>query len=824
MLAPPGPCSLAIMDHLPYPNNDKFPPLEIPYVCGDILTNDQDQTEYINNIPSFADFSENPTDAVKYWQECDPERVAGEAQAPIYFGLLNDLLGVLFVLDDFVCISKRSSEPVITLVKLEEKFRFISQTIPLESFKGLTSRATYYAGMIRRKSPLAEKVSLSIDILAWSVVAMRDPQFALNTQIGGCVKDGILETRMLAAGWCPYWTKAFCGTYPAALTHYLTGLPTKFHSGHGACSESDCQGHSVDMEKGKYIPQHTNSDCGCAFKGPNTKDIETIIRAGGVPLIKLSETRQGDIEVGVVELGYGKPFIAISHVWSGGLGNPMENMVPSCQLKFIYKSAKKCVKKDYGKGIFRKSHEANVTWQQTKYYKTLAWLLGEASSPSVDQPPLEWYLELVDSWALSGANEDSNDVYIWFDTLCIPVAKNTGTNATPDKEMESFELKMKAINKMAFVYASAMHVLVIEQTTRCMVYRQAGDLELAALLLTSPWMSRCWTFQEACLARQFSFVLGDELIDPRKWISNIPTDRCSSILERILKYQCLGYLNSMPDVMNENIEARKEEHQSNLIAVWNALSSRSTTKREDLHGLLAIMVNLSAFEILQMGKAQRMLGIIRAQKKVPLSMLFLPYSQRTPLIQGCEWLPSYPSGALSERFGYMTWSTKEEGLQFVPSDTASILILVELGKHFERKLFLITVPGPDAVVVQVKLFLPNERHLSNCQTDTFGILLYGYHALTPTWDFQGVGACFLLNSAKSLEQQHIRMKFICPVEYVFWEANSKGSSPVQKSVPKFSDARGALVEQVEPGILCLLQCGQSYPSPHGVLTDLPQIT
>lgn len=792
------------MDHLPFPSNANVPPLEIPFICEDILTYDQNQIGHFNDIPTLADFSQDSTAAVKYWQECNPQRVAGEAQARIYFGLLIGVLGCRFVLDDFICISNVSNEPIITLAKLQDRLQSVRQTLPIKALKVLAATATSQARMIRGKSPLAEKVALSIDILAWSMEVIRDPQCAPESRIGGYVKDGILEKRMLAAGWCRYWTKVFHATYPAALTYYLASVSVDFHSGHKTCSELDCKGNNVNMERGRYISQHTTLDCRCAFKGPNSKYIEQIIQGGGVPLIKLSKTTQGDVNVSVVELGYGKPFIAISHVWSGGLGNPKENTVPSCQLKFIYNAARRCQNKEYGKGMFQRSHDANTNWTKSKLYQVLNWLLGDSQISNLDQGPLEWYLRLVDSLALSGANEDSNDLYIWFDTLCIPVARDTGKVKAPDEEKAEHELKMKAINKMAFVYASAMHVLVIDHTARDILYRQAGDLELAAILLTSPWMSRCWTFQEASLARQFSFILADEIINPRKWFSDIPADRCSSMFERILKYQCLTYVNSMPDIMNQSIE-RKEQQRSPLVAVWNALSSRNTSQREDLHGLLGIMLNLSAFEILQMDKGQRMLGILRAQEKVPLSMIFLPYPDDAPLIKGCEWLPSYPSRAISEQFGYMTWNTESEGLDFVPSDTASVLFLIELNDGLDKNEFLVTVTHSDSVVIQVKLLLPEKRDLSNYKSATLSIFLHGYHGLTPANNSQGVGACFVLNSGEALKRQQLRLTFICPLEYIFWNGSSKSGPAIDESELELSFS----AKQAESGAKCFLNCGQS---------------
>ena|SRR6266498_4088820 len=127
--------------------------------------------------------------------------------------------------------------------------------------------------------------------------------------------------------------------------------------------------------------------------------------------------------------------------------------------------------------------------------------------------------------ALSGAQEDTSSLYIWIDTLCIPPTENYD------------ESKTKAINRMAFVYAAAMHVLVLDQTVLGSSFQDTSDMAIAVAFLTCPWMSRRWTFQEACLATQFSFLLKDTIINPRRWVSehSYPLDRSRSAFERGLR-------------------------------------------------------------------------------------------------------------------------------------------------------------------------------------------------------------------------------------------------------------------------------------------------
>jgi hypothetical protein len=213
------------MDHLPYPENANIPPLEIPYICEEILDDDRATSNLFDDSPSFAEFSKDQVCAIRYWQECDPDHAAREAQSIVYFGFLSDILGPSFNRNDFIKRSDHSGEQVVTLPKpYLEKLRGISNGTTIEKVIDLSFTAIFHAGHIREKSPLAKRISVSIEILAWSAVTIVDPRRGLNTQGGFYSKDGPLEERMLAAGWCRYWTKIFCETYSAVLIHYLTGM------------------------------------------------------------------------------------------------------------------------------------------------------------------------------------------------------------------------------------------------------------------------------------------------------------------------------------------------------------------------------------------------------------------------------------------------------------------------------------------------------------------------------------------------------------------------------------------------------------------------
>jgi hypothetical protein len=229
---------------------------------------------------------------------------------------------------------------------------------------------------------------------------------------------------------------------------------------------------------------------------------------------------------------------------------------------------------------------------------------------------------------------------------------------------------------MAYIYTVAQHVLVLDRTLEIVSYSDTTDTALAAYLATCPWIGRCWTFQEACLAREFSFLLKDRVINPRRWgynsALNYPLDRPETYLDRLFKRDFLGSIESMPNIISDSLRGREQNDEFVFEEIWAQLAKRSTMKREDLHGIMAVTKGLRAWEIFRKisnnqdheprRTEERMLSILRAQKSLPLSMLYLPYSKDTPLCKDYAWVPHFPSGELKFFYGSMTWEPDGQAL------------------------------------------------------------------------------------------------------------------------------------------------------------------
>jgi hypothetical protein len=221
------------------------------------------------------------------------------------------------------------------------------------------------------------------------------------------------------------------------------------------------------------------------------------------------------------------------------------------------------------------------------------------------------------------------------------------------------------------------------------------------------------------------------------------------------------------------------------------------------------MLSLSALEVLQLKKDHRMLAILRSQHKLPLSMLFFPYPDSAPLIRGYEWVPSYPSGTLSEYFGTMKWSTDGANLKFVPSETRSILFKIELDGELIENSFNISLNlDTESPIIQVELLPRTYTAWSRHRNETLCLVLSGYNGVVPTWTFRGVGACFLLKSGKSFQPKRLHLAFICPLEYRFKEHRSLeelGSGESSTNQAKFPVM---IAQPADSNAVCLLRCGK----------------
>lgn len=230
-----------------------------------------------------------------------------------------------------------------------------------------------------RNEEVDERIWLSIAVLSETVERVRTNSFLKRADEdtdeqnttwrahGNPPFGQFLVDEMVQNGWCPFDVDRIDKTATSAtLLYYLAELPPpRPNSDHSLCTNDTCTSMAIDSS---YRPRHSSTDCQCNSEFSDTTNVIKALQGDEIPLIqevlqvemieKPSEESGGkntwgfveattlDPKFRIVESGEGQPFVAVSHVWAKGLGNPNSNSLPACALKWISDKASQFVFQD----------------------------------------------------------------------------------------------------------------------------------------------------------------------------------------------------------------------------------------------------------------------------------------------------------------------------------------------------------------------------------------------------------------------------------------------------------------------------------------------
>jgi hypothetical protein len=254
----------------------------------------------------------------------------------------------------------------------------------------------------------------------------------------------LLLRRMIDSGWCPQAAQRACSSRTYHTVYYMSHLPRMQQGQHSRCDKRQCTAYNIDEKQ--YRTVHTSDTCQCEHVGIDTGKLAAMIKGGDIPVVQFEKMSSGRIHLSLaqhrVPQHYGmtapRSYNCISHVWADGLGNPESNSLPQCQLQRLYDLAS-----------------------------------GTAESETI------------------------SGIFLWIDTLCIPVGEVYR------------DQRRKAIDSMASLYQDALGIIVISKEVReqCagLPHDSSGSTQIMAYILCCAWNARCWCFQEAVLSRRFLF-------------------------------------------------------------------------------------------------------------------------------------------------------------------------------------------------------------------------------------------------------------------------------------------------------------------------------
>ncbi|KAL7957418.1 hypothetical protein V8C34DRAFT_285994, partial [Trichoderma compactum] len=338
---------------------------------------------------------------------------------------------------------------------------------------------------------------------------------------------------------------------------------------HDDCDTARCLADNIDETT--YQTAHTSVGCACSHANINVNDLVTILERDEIPIVLISD----DLELSIVS---GHSFVAISHVWSHGLGNPFQNSLPKCQLRRL------------------RNHVSNLC----------------ISHPELD------------------VAAENGVCAVWIDTLCIPVARHlasyrakaihllgrTYTNATVlvlDSELEALNSRQTSILEQNLRICCSGWMRRLWTLQEAMLSRELFiQLHDVSVQLIRP----------LCIAlnERFSFDLASD-----SFLTSTAFD--DTMNQRIPTATGLR--------VPANTHNRIGSAYKNLIS---AVQYRSTSKMQDEPAILATLMGLDNRGIL--AAKDKMAEFHILVKNIPADLIFLDLNGKSLKHSPFRWAPS----------------------------------------------------------------------------------------------------------------------------------------------------------------------------------------
>jgi len=356
------------MDHLPSIRSPVRPPLQVPY-----LTEQQPKCGY----GGFDDFPARCGVKTSELQHGNLGGIAIDAILPflqewLFFGLLQEIFGhagVVFRRGDFIR-SSPSGQLVLTTEPLQRYIWYWAASITWarDTLSGPKSPSEQKRrvgrilelcnrclnGVARSQSENGVQgassgrdiVLLSITILGETLDVARDTVFFSGREEFYGVLSWELPhvgTRLLRdAGWCTGEIAALRRDFPdvSSLHYFSTWNRSVLGKNHTSCGDK-CLANQIDEKT--YETKHTDPECvfaACAHVPVKKRQVcLSILDDGGIPVVWFSDDGEIHVQRAApaenLESAATTPYVAVSHVWSDGLGNARSNTLPRCQLRRI---------------------------------------------------------------------------------------------------------------------------------------------------------------------------------------------------------------------------------------------------------------------------------------------------------------------------------------------------------------------------------------------------------------------------------------------------------------------------------------------------------
>ncbi|KIW62373.1 hypothetical protein PV04_10553 [Phialophora macrospora] len=463
-----------------------------------------------------------------------------------------------------------------------------------ENLKEMLNFTFWYLQMYCRQSDaMVEPHKSRMQLVELAIMAMGESLCSALVEIYGYQDkemptwgpSPVLKALLRQNGWCisdsPFFPESMTRAAISA-DYYFGGLVCpRSERDHSTCTDTICSEYLKVIEPGTYKQAHASPPCSCARVAVPSVALRLVAQKH-IPVIRWDGTK--------MHVSEGSPsslYVAISHVWSDGLGTDYKNnALFECQLSRIQSLVNK---------LYR------------------------------PQPPSP-------SMASSTTTRTDPDrmVPFWIDSLCVPVGAG--------KE----DLRTQAIRQMAEVYQRADRVLVLDSSL-VKLPCSANIVDKTVQIHLSNWHHRLWTMQEGQLARNLFFQFQDgaesfhdmghatlQSLDRRA-----PEDLCSPV-----QLLCATELAAFYRLFDSSSSPHGDDHDitARLRSCAKYLRSRQTSRSEDESVCMANILNLDAGKVLDsQGAVKRMARFYDLVGRFDPRIIFhqlpsLPY-------EGYRWAP-----------------------------------------------------------------------------------------------------------------------------------------------------------------------------------------
>ena len=272
----------------------------------------------------------------------------------LFFGLLHEILGALYRHDDFVTtlLDGEIEKPIITTERLLSRleaweaqltqdtgsltavYEHIVKCLNLTyacldaQYPTLNNNFKFHLASVAEVLGYAASKACNV---AWT----DDPgRSLLPIGWGRTISVEFRKSVLLERGnCCPSRMQMPMHDFesPQALSFFASCFHDGVQSPHSSCDEDTCRA-GASMTPGQ-ITRHVTESCKCKYLSVDEDLLADCIRRGSLPLLRIKdETDFEKMSIEVVPSAESTFYVALSHVWTDGLGNPEATALPRCQL------------------------------------------------------------------------------------------------------------------------------------------------------------------------------------------------------------------------------------------------------------------------------------------------------------------------------------------------------------------------------------------------------------------------------------------------------------------------------------------------------------